>query len=45
MQTGGNDAAAFRTTRWSRVARAAAPAQPHGLTALAEMCHDYWPQL
>lgn len=45
MQTGGNDAAAFRTTRWSMVARAAAPAHPHGHTALAEMCHDYWPPL
>jgi RNA polymerase sigma-70 factor (ECF subfamily) len=45
MQTGGQDAAVFRTTRWSMVARAAAPAQPHGQTALAEMCHDYWPPL
>jgi len=45
MQTGGKDAAAFRTTRWSRVARAAAPAEPHGPAALAEMCHDYWPPL
>lgn len=45
MQTGGHDAAAFRTTRWSRVARAASPAQPHGPTALAEMCQDYWPPL
>jgi RNA polymerase sigma-70 factor (ECF subfamily) len=45
MQTGGHDAAAFRTTRWSRVARAAAPAHPGAPTALAEMCHDYWPPL
>jgi RNA polymerase sigma factor (sigma-70 family) len=45
MQTGGHDAVAFRTTRWSRVARAAAPAHPGAPTALAEMCHDYWPPL
>ena len=45
MQTGGHDAAAFRTTRWSRVARAAAPAHPGAPAALAEMCHDYWPPL
>lgn len=45
MQTGGPEGAAFRTTRWSEVARAAAPAHPHGHTALAEICHDYWPPL
>jgi len=45
MQTGGHDAAAFRTTRWSMVARAAASAHPRAPTALAEMCHDYWPPL
>lgn len=45
MHTGGYNAAAFRTTRWSVVARAAEPAHPHGPTALAEMCHDYWPPL
>jgi RNA polymerase sigma-70 factor (ECF subfamily) len=45
MQTVGHDAAAFRTTRWSMVARAAAPAHPRAPTALAEMCHDYWPPL
>src|SRR6185503_11861100 len=45
MQTGGHDAAAFRTTRWSRVARAAASAHPNAPTALAEMCHLYWPPL
>ncbi len=27
------------------MARAAAPAQPGAHTALAEMCHDYWPPL
>ena len=27
------------------MARAAEPAQPHGQTALAEMCHEYWPPL
>ena len=45
MQTGGHDAAAFRTTRWSRVARAVASAHPGAPTALAEMCYDYWPPL
>ena len=45
MQSGGHDAAVFRTTHWSRVARAAAPVQPEGQAALAEMCHDYWPPL
>ncbi len=45
MQTGGHNAAAFRTTRWSVVARAAVPADPQAHTALAEMCHDYWPPL
>ena len=38
-------AAAFRTTRWSVVARAAAPEHPRARTALAEMCQDYWPPL
>ena len=37
--------AAFRTTRWSVVARAAEPEQTHGGTALADMCHHYWPPL
>lgn len=45
MQTGRHDAAAFRNTRWSMVARAAAPGHPQAHTALAEMCHDYWPPL
>jgi len=45
MQTGGHNAAAFRTTRWSVVARAAEPADPQAHTALAEMCHDYWTTL
>jgi len=45
MQTGGHDAAAFRTTRWSMVARASAPGKPRGHAALAEMCHDYWPPI
>lgn len=45
MQTGGHNAAAFRTTRWSMVGRAAAPAHPQGPAALAEMCTDYWPPL
>lgn len=45
MQAPENHAAPFRTTRWSVVARAVAPAHPHGQTAMAEMCHDYWPPL
>jgi RNA polymerase sigma-70 factor (ECF subfamily) len=45
MQDRENCVADFRTTRWSMVARAAAPADPHAHTALAEMCHDYWPPL
>ena len=38
-------AAAFRTTRWSVVACAAAPAHPHARTALGQMCQEYWPPL
>ena len=38
-------AAAFRTTRWSVVARAAEPAHPHMRTALADLCGAYWPPL
>ena len=38
-------AAAFRTTRWSVVARAAEPSHPRAQTALAEMCREYWPPL
>src|SRR4030095_2012724 len=45
METPANSAAAFRTTRWSVVARAAAPEHPHTQTALTELCHDYWPPL
>lgn len=45
MPTGGHDAAAFCSTRWSVVARAAAPADPQAHTALAEICKDYWPPL
>ena len=40
-----NHAEAFRTTRWSVVARAAEPSHPRAQTALAEMCGDYWPPL
>jgi RNA polymerase sigma-70 factor (ECF subfamily) len=38
-------AAAFRTTRWSVVAHAAAPAHPQAGAALADICHNYWPPL
>jgi len=37
--------AAFRTTRWSVVARAAALEHPTAQAALAETCRDYWPPL
>ncbi len=37
--------AAFRTTRWSMVARASEPTHPQTRTALAEICGDYWPPL
>ncbi len=45
MATMAKSAAAFRTTRWSVVARAAEPSHPQARTALSEMCHDYWPPL
>ena len=45
METLRKSAAAFRTTRWSVVARAAQPAQPQARTALADLCGDYWPPL
>ena len=45
METPAKSAAAFRTTRWSVVARAAEPTQPHARTALADLCGDYWPPL
>ena len=38
-------AAAFHTTRWSVVARAAASENPDAHAALAETCRDYWPPL
>lgn len=37
--------AAFRTTPWSVVARAAARSHPGAPQAMAEMCGDYWPPL
>ncbi|MFN0125452.1 MAG: RNA polymerase sigma factor [Verrucomicrobiales bacterium] len=45
MQAGGPHAAVFHTTRWSVVARAAAPADSDAQKALSEMCHEYWPPL
>lgn len=45
MEDRENQAAAFRTTRWSVVARAAAPTHPLAAVALAEMCQAYWPPL
>jgi DNA-directed RNA polymerase specialized sigma24 family protein len=34
--------ARFPTTQWSRVTRAADPAAPDALAALAELCESYW---
>ena len=45
METPAKPAAAFRTTRWSVVARAAEPAHPQARAALADLCGDYWPPL
>ena len=45
METPAKSDAAFRTTRWSVVARAAEPAHPRARAALADLCGDYWPPL
>ena len=45
METSAKSAAAFHTTRWSVVARAAEPSNPQARTALADVCQDYWPPL
>lgn len=45
METQAKSGAAFHTTRWSVVARAAEPAHPQARTALADLCGDYWPPL
>ncbi len=35
-------AARFPTTRWTRVIRAGDPADPGAITALEDLCRDYW---